>query len=95
MSYRRDRRNNRRDRREGNLRKFDIKSKKTAHVSVYVREGDNIDRVIRRFLKKCKKEKVIEIYKRKEYYEKPSVKRHRAKIRRKMLNKKEVAANRK
>ena len=46
------------------------------NVLVKSRRNEYPERLIRRFIKKCKKEKVVEIYReRTEHYEKPSVKR--------------------
>ena len=69
-------------------RTLSLKSRRPSHVTTYVKEGEHPDRAIKRFLKKCKKEKVVEHYRKYDYYEKPSVKRHRAKVRRKALIKK-------
>ncbi len=46
------------------------------NVQVYLRRGETSDRLIRRFIKKCKKEKVTERYReRTDHYIKPSVKK--------------------
>ncbi len=46
------------------------------NVKVELRRGEPSERLIRRFSKKCKKEKVLEIYREKTgYFVKPSVKR--------------------
>lgn len=46
------------------------------NVRVDVRRGETTERLIRRFIKKCKKEKVVERYRaRTDHYIKPSVKR--------------------
>jgi small subunit ribosomal protein S21 len=45
------------------------------------------DRVIRRFLKKVKKEGIIEEHRSRRYYEKPSDRKRREKIRRKRMAK--------
>ena len=74
-----NRRNNNRQR---TSRKLNIKSKRPSHVTTYAKEGEHPDRTIKRFLKKCKKEKVIEKVRKYDYYEKPSVKRRRAKLKR-------------
>ena len=50
--------------------------KKPAHVSVKIRETrGNVDRLIRKFIKKTKKEKIIEQIKDRRYHKKPSVKK--------------------
>ena len=53
---------------------------RTVNVEVTLNEvrGDT-NRLIKKFIKKCKKEKVIEKYLSKKTYEKPSVKRRRQK----------------
>ena len=51
------------------------------NVSVKARRNEHPERLIRRFIKKCKKEKVVEKYReRTEFYQKPSV-RKRIKMR--------------
>ena len=51
-------------------------------------KDEPLDRMIRRFSKKVKKEKVIENFLEKRTYEKPSIKRKREKHRRKRVLKK-------
>ncbi len=51
------------------------------NYSVKVRRKDNIERVIKRFIKKCKKLGIIEEAKDRRYHTKPSEKRRRAKER--------------
>jgi len=47
---------------------------KAAHVVVRDRQcRNNPEKMIRRFIKKCKKAKVIELYKEKQFHKKPSV----------------------
>ena len=44
------------------------------NVKVDLRRGETSERLIRRFIKKCKKDKVVEIYRsRTDHYIKPSV----------------------
>ncbi len=83
----------RRPSRQRSVRKLDIKSKRPSHVTTYAKEGEHPDRTIKRFLKKCKKEKVIERCRKYDYYEKPSTKKHRMKVRRKALIKKDNQEN--
>ena len=46
------------------------------NVSVKARRNEHPERLIRRFIKKCKKEKIVEKYReRTEFYEKPSIKK--------------------
>ena len=83
----------RKRRTERSVYKSRAKGRRTAHVVVYAKEGEHPDRIIKRFLKKCKKEKIIDQVRKRKYYEKPSVKRHRAKLRKKALIKKEAEEN--
>ena len=47
-----------------------------ANVKVRLRRGETSERLVRRFIKKCKKEKVVELYReRTAYYIKPSAKK--------------------
>ena len=56
-------------------------AKKAVNVEVSLKEvGGDINRLIRRFMKKVKKERIIEDYLDKRFYVKPSVKRRRQKI---------------
>ena len=63
--------------------------KKAVNVSVKPRGNkDTVQRMIKRFMRKCKKERVVEQYRENTYYEKPSVKkRAAAKRRRRVLDK--------
>tara|TARA_A100001391_G_scaffold200864_2_gene186326 strand:+ start:676 stop:912 length:237 start_codon:yes stop_codon:yes gene_type:complete len=58
-----------------------MSKKRPANVVVTLKEtrGD-VNRLIRKFMKKVKKERIIEDYLDKVYYEKPSVKRRRQKL---------------
>ena len=47
-----------------------------------------VERLIKRFVKKCKKERVVENYRDRMYYEKPSIVRKREKERRKRVTQK-------
>jgi len=46
---------------------------------------ESIERMIKRFSKRCKKERIVENYRDRMYYEKPSKKRKREKERRKRV----------
>ena len=74
-------------------RKPFIKGNKPCHVSVYPRKGEHPERTIKRFLKKTKKFKIVEESRKREYYEKPSEKRLRMKMRRLAIIKKEADKN--
>ena len=57
-----------------------MSKKRPVNVEVHIREtkGD-INKLIRKFMKKVKKERIIENYLDKRFYEKPSVRRRRDK----------------
>ncbi len=65
------------------------------NYSVKVRKKDNIERVIKRFIKKCKKLGIIDEIKDRRHYTKPSVKKRRAKQRAIRRHKKELAKRKK
>jgi ribosomal protein S21 len=58
--------------------------KKPVNVQVSLRQtrGDS-NKLIRKFIKKCKKEKIVDEYRERMFYEKPSTKRRRLKKRKK------------
>jgi len=64
-------------------------SKRPVNISVWPRgRNDTQEKIIRRFLRKCKKERIVERVRELQYYEKPStVRRRKAKRRRKILDK--------
>ena len=46
------------------------------NITVRPRRGESTERMIRRFIKKCKKQRILETYRaRTDYYIKPSVKK--------------------
>ena len=46
------------------------------NIKVELRRGESSERLIRRFIKRCKREKIVEIYRtRTDHHIKPSVKR--------------------
>lgn len=50
------------------------------NIRIERRRNEPVEKLIRRFIKKCKKEKIIDIYREKtEYYTKPSIIKRRAK----------------
>ena len=56
----------------------------SANVVVHLKDCKNDQiRLIKRFIKKCKKEKVVERYLDKRFYEKPSTKRRKARLKKK------------
>jgi len=89
MAYKRNNKRNYRgydDRREKN-RKTEkqtvIRSRRPSHVTVVPRKNEDPSRTIKRFLKKCKNEKIVEKFREKAFYVKPSEKRRKERIRRK------------
>jgi small subunit ribosomal protein S21 len=63
---------------------------KMSAVNVYVvaRRNESAESLIKRFSRKAKREGIVEEYKNRMYYEKPSVKRRRDKLKRKRVLKK-------
>ena len=56
----------------------------SANVVVRLKDCKNDQiRLIKRFIKKCKKEKVVERYLDKRFYEKPSTKKRKARLKKK------------
>ena len=67
---------------------------KSVNVSVSLDEvGGNQHRLIKKFIKKCKKEKMVEEFRERTYYEKPSVRRRREK-QKKLRNARKAEAER-
>lgn len=63
------------------------------NVMVELRKGESSERLIRRFVRKCKKSRVVETYKEKTaYYIKPSI---RKKIKRKKAQREQQKVERK
>tara|TARA_Y100000034_G_C6755003_1_gene335859 strand:- start:88 stop:294 length:207 start_codon:yes stop_codon:yes gene_type:complete len=54
---------------------------KPVNIEVYPRRGERVEQTIRRFIRKTKKEKLIEQLRDLRYYEKPSVKKNKIKQR--------------
>lgn len=57
-------------------------SKQNTHVNIKVqpKKDEPFERMLKRFMKKVKKEKIIEQVKERRYYEKPSVTKRKAKL---------------
>lgn len=60
-------------------------AKKKVNVEVHLRNREPVERMIKRFLNKVKKEKIVEELRNREFYEPPSVIRARRKARRKKV----------
>ena len=53
----------------------------TVNVEVHIEETRNdVNKLIRKFVKKCKKERIVEDYLDRRFYEKPSAKRRKEKL---------------
>jgi len=87
-----DNRRPRRDRRERRPQ-HNIKSSRAANVTVYPRKDESPERLIKRFIKKVKKEGIMETVRDRKYYKKPSeVRREKAIKRQRQLDKLKAAA---
>jgi len=53
--------------------------------TVYLKRGETTERLIRRFIRKVKNEGIMEEYRKRKYYEKPSDRRRREKAKRKKV----------
>ena len=63
-----------------------IEDKNVINVEVVAKEGEDAEKLIRRFMKKVKKRGVLEEYRNSLVYQKPSAYRHQADIRKKRMN---------
>lgn len=63
------------------------------NVHVTLRRNETPEHLVKRFMKKVKNERIVEEYREKEFYEKPSVVNARKRKRRKNVIKKLQAAN--
>ena len=75
--YQGDKRKNKRTRRAPNKR-IKYSGNRPSNMSVYINEGEDQMKAIKRFIKKCKKEKIIEDVRERRYFVKPSTKRRLA-----------------
>jgi len=48
--------------------------------NVTIRDGEDFDRVLKRFIKKCEKDGLLTELRKRRFYEKPSVKKRRKSI---------------
>jgi len=64
-------------------------AKRTINVEVKPKYPDEpLEKMVRRFIKKVKKQEILDRYREKMYYEKPSTKRRKEAERRKKIKKK-------
>jgi|TARA_R110000765_G_scaffold143492_2_gene245128 small subunit ribosomal protein S21 len=61
-------------------------SNRAVNAEVFLRTGETTEKLIRRFGKKVRKERIIEEYRDRMYYEKPSDKKRKKKKLRKLKN---------
>ena len=57
----------------------------TINVEVRLRKGETVERLIKRFTKKVRKEGILDEYRDKRYFEKPSLRKKRERIKRKHI----------
>ena len=55
------------------------------NVEVRLRKGETVERLIKRFTKKVRKEGILDEYRDKRYFEKPSIRKKRERIKRKRI----------
>lgn len=55
---------------------------KPSNMTVIPRKNENPERAVKRFLKKCKKDGILDKFREKMYFEKPSAKRRKKRIKR-------------
>ena len=73
-----------------------MRNKKPSHAKVTSKEcRGNVDKMIRRFIKKVKKERVIEQVRDRRFHKKPSVKKREKRIRAERVRRREEAKRRK
>jgi ribosomal protein S21 len=76
--YRGEHKKQKRNKRNNHIKQPHYNSSRPSNLTVYLREDEDPMRAIKRFIKKCKKLKIIEQYREKEYFVKPSKKRRLA-----------------
>tara|TARA_R100000655_G_C2923930_1_gene182801 strand:- start:404 stop:706 length:303 start_codon:yes stop_codon:yes gene_type:complete len=93
MGYRKD--NQYHDYADKDIRKYEYRSRKTpikgnkpSHVTVEPKGNEPIEKTIKRFLRKIKKSGIADEFKKHRFYEKPSVKKRRERLRRESTLKK-------
>ena len=93
MAYRKDnqyRNYNKRNTRdyEYKTRKQDTRGTRPSHVTVVPKNNEPIEKTIKRFIRKVKKSGIADEFRKRHYYEKPSMKRRKEKLRREATIKK-------
>ena len=69
-------------------RKFMPRGNKPSHATVTPKKNEHPDRLIKRFIRKVKKSGILEELRDRRFYEKPSVKRRKARQQRERVLKK-------
>jgi small subunit ribosomal protein S21 len=69
-------------------RRTKMNSKRPSNVTTLPKDGEHVDRTIKRFLRKVKKSGIGDILKKRRFFEKPSVKRRKKAKRREAVIKK-------
>tara|TARA_R100001509_G_scaffold131853_1_gene85240 strand:+ start:675 stop:977 length:303 start_codon:yes stop_codon:yes gene_type:complete len=93
MGYRKDSqyheysRKNKRDH-EHISRKLPVSGNKPSHVTVEPKGSEPIEKTIKRFLRKVKKSGISDEYRKRRFYQKPSAKRRKQRLRREVTLKK-------
>ena len=67
---------------EYRTRKLPTKGNRPSHVTVEPKGNEPIEKTIKRFLRKIKKSGLADEYKKRRFYEKPSTKRRKQRLRR-------------
>jgi len=73
---------------EYRTRKQDTNGSRPSHVTITPKNNEPIDRTIKRFIRKVKKSGIAEEFRERQYYEKPSMKKRKEKLRREATIKK-------
>jgi small subunit ribosomal protein S21 len=69
-------------------RKFVANGNKPSHVTVTPKRNEHPERLIKRFLRKVKKSRILEEVRDRRFYEKPSAKRRKKRLQRERVLKK-------
>jgi len=88
MARRRDDRYRNYDR--SRTRKYNTKSSRPSHVTIVPRENDSIEKTIKKFIRKTKKSGIIEEFRKRLYFEKPSSVNRKRRLRSKAARTKET-----
>ena len=92
MGHRRDNQYHNYDKRsyEYRTKNYNVKGTRPSHVTVVPKGNEPIERTIKRFLRKVKKCGIADEYRKRRYFEKPSTKKRKQKLRREAVIKKSL-----